>query len=430
MKPGFLIIATLGLGALAGHYLLQDNGYVLLSFRGYVVEMSVPVAVFLMVLAYLGVRLFAWLWRVPRDLGEATARARVRWAGRQATRGYIAIAEGKLAHGERLLTRGARRSGAPLMNYLAAARLAHQQNDAARRDGWLHMALEQEPAAADAVLLAQAEMQMDDQAFDRALATLERIREHNPKNGQALRLLAALYWRRQDWRPLVDLLPMLRAAPPLPQEKLNRWSTDAFTALLEAPGLDEPGLAALWDEVPKILRREPRLVLARARALSRCGAAAVAEAEIRRALRDQWDPGLIRFYGELQVPELSQQLKNAEGFLKERPEDPDLLLTVGRLSYRNQLWGKARSYLETSLAIRPTAEACEALGHLMQRIGDKEAAARAFQRGLSLMTEPGQGVPKLGRPDEDRSSRHSPKTSPTPERSAERGGAGATPVAK
>jgi HemY protein len=397
MKPGLAMIATLALGALAGHYLLQDNGYVLLSFRGYVIEMSVPVALFVLLLAYLAVRLLAWIWRVPRELGEATARARVRWAGRQATRGYIAIAEGKLAHGERLLTRGARRSGAPLMNYLAAARLAHQQNDAARRDGWLQLAYEQEPAAADAVLLAQAEMQMDDQDFDRALATLERIREHNPRHGQALRLLAALYWRRGDWRPLVDLLPALRAVPPLPAEKLHRWSIDAFAALLADPALDEPGIGALWEDVPKVLRREPRLLLARARALALCGLAAVAEAEIRRALRDQWDPALIRFYGELQVAELSQHLKNAEAFLRERPEDPDLLLTVGRLSFRNQLWGKARSYLETSLAIRPDAETCEALGQLMQRLGDKEGAARTFERGLSLATGK-SAVPKLERP--------------------------------
>lgn len=395
MKAGLAIVVTLALGALAGHYLMEENGYVLLSFRGYVVEMSVPVALFMLLLGYLAVRFLVWIWRVPRELGEATARARVRWAGRQATRGYIAIAEGKLAHGERLLTRGARRSGAPLMNYLAAARLAHQQNDADRRDGWLQLAFEQEPAAADAVLLAQAEMQMDDQAFDKALATLGRIREHNPRHGQALKLLAALYWRRKEWRPLVDLLPALRAVPPLPPEKLNRWTTDAFEALLADPSLDEAGVGRLWDEVPKALRRDPRLVLARARALARCGAAAVADAEIRRALRDQWDAGLIRLYGELQLPEVAQQLKNAEVFLRERPEDPDLLLAVGRLSYRNQLWGKARSYLETSLSIRPTAETCEALGQLLQRIGDKEAAAKAFQRGLALRNEADAALPRL-----------------------------------
>lgn len=412
MTAGLAIIAALALGALAGHFLLQDNGYVLLSFGGYVVEMSVPVALFILVLAYLAVRTLAWIWQVPRQLGEATARARVRWAGRQATRGYIAIAEGKLEQGEKLLTRGARRSGAPLMNYLAAARLAHQQSDPARRDGWLQLAYDQEPAAADAVLLAKAEMQMDDQDFDAALATLDRIREHTPRHGPALRLLAALYWRRKDWRALVDLLPSLRSAPPLPPEKLNRWTIDAFSAVLADASLDEEGIGKLWDQVPKTLRQEPKLVLARAQALARCGAVAVAEAQIRRALRDHWDADLVGFYGKLDVPETAQHLKSAEAFLKERPEDPDLLLAVGRLSFRNQLWGKARSYLETSLAIRPTAETCEVLGQLMERIGDKEAAAKAFRRGLALITQSGG----------EQQSGLAPVPRGTP--------AGATPVAK
>jgi HemY protein len=65
------------------------------------------------------------------------------------------------------------------------------------------------------------------------------------------------------------------------------------------------------------------------------------------------------------------------------------------LSYRNQLWGKARSYLETSLAMRPAAETFEALGQLMERIGDKEAAAKAYQRGLTMRTIGDAGVSGL-----------------------------------
>jgi HemY protein len=392
MKAGLGIVIMLALGALAGHFLLQENGYVLVNFQGYVVEMSVPVAIFLLALAYLALRLVVWIWRAPRRLGEATARARVRWAGRQATRGFIAIAEGRFARGERLLTKGARRSGAALMNYLAAARLAHMQNDPLRRDGWLQLAFEQEPAAVDVVLLTQAEMQMDDQAFEQALATLNRVREHNPRHGQALKLLGALHWRRQDWPALKALLPELRAAPMLPADKLNRWTVDAFSALLGQPDLDETGIGRLWDEVPKGLRREPALVRARIGALVRAGALAVAEAEICRALRDDWDPVLMLMYGELPLPDASQQLKSAEAFLRERPEDPDLLLVVGRLSFRNQLWGKARSYLETSLAIRPAVETWQALGRLMDRIGDKDAAAKAWQKGLEMSMKAAEGT--------------------------------------
>ena len=74
-----------------------------------------------------------------------------------------------------------------------------------------------------------------------------------------------------------------------------------------------------------------------------------------------------------------------------------LLLACARLCIRAELYGKARSYLETSLAIRPDAETCEALGQLMQRLGDKEGAAKAFQRGLALVNERAE-PPRLERP--------------------------------
>jgi HemY protein len=61
-----------------------------------------------------------------------------------------------------------------------------------------------------------------------------------------------------------------------------------------------------------------------------------------------------------------------------------LLLTAARLCVRNELWGKARSYFETSNAIRPSAETWHDLGQLMLHIGDYEAASRSFETGLTL----------------------------------------------
>ncbi|MDP6617452.1 MAG: hypothetical protein QF790_09845, partial [Gammaproteobacteria bacterium] len=73
MKSGFAVILSLIIGALAANYLLQDNGYVLIHFRGTLVEMSVPILVLVLVLAYLAVRFFVRLWRAPRQLGEMAA---------------------------------------------------------------------------------------------------------------------------------------------------------------------------------------------------------------------------------------------------------------------------------------------------------------------------------------------------------------------
>ena len=56
MKLGVAAVLAMLLGAFAAHFLLADRGYVLVNFRGYVIEMSVPGLVIVLVLSYLVVR--------------------------------------------------------------------------------------------------------------------------------------------------------------------------------------------------------------------------------------------------------------------------------------------------------------------------------------------------------------------------------------
>jgi len=384
MKVGLVVILALIVGALAAHLVLADNGYVLVNFRGYVIETSVPILALVLVLGYLAVRVLVQVWRAPRKLGEAWARARINYAGRQATKGYIALAEGRLARGERLLTRGARQSETPLLNYLAAARAAQMQGDRSRRDSWLRMACEQEPAARDAVLLTQAELQLEDGQYGEALASLNRVRERHPTHAQALKLLGELHYRRKEWQPLAELLPLLRRRGNVPVEMLDEWSVDAYGNIMTSVRLDRVALDKVWEDIPRHLRREPRLTLTRAQALIACGATEDAEAEIRRTLREDWSEALINLYGELPVADPAAHLKRIEASLRERPEDAALLLAAGRASVRHQLWGKARSYLEASLAIRPAPETYRALGQLMARVGETQSASKAYERGLAM----------------------------------------------
>ncbi|HHQ14386.1 MAG TPA: tetratricopeptide repeat protein [Chromatiales bacterium] len=388
MRLGLLVLLVLAMGSVAAHFLLQDNGYVLINFRGYSVEMSLPILLFLLVVAYLLVRLIIRIWRAPRELGAAAGRASARRAGQQTTKGLIALSEGKLSRGERLLTKAASNSPAPLLHYLTAARAAQMQGDHERRDDWLRIAYEQDPGAVNAVLLTQAELQMYHGEPEQALASLNRILEKHPQHPEALRLLATLRDHEQDWKALAELLPALRKQKNIPPEQLEKWTLDAWRGLLSEPDLDRAGIEQLWKALPRAMRKHPELIRARLQALVRCHALTEAAAEISKALKKNWDESLVRLYGEIEPRNPAEQLAKLESWLRERPEDPELLLAAGRACVRNQLWGKARSYFESSLAVRPSAEAYGALGQLMLRIGEDAAATDAFCRGLAL----GQGV--------------------------------------
>ncbi|MDP6437070.1 MAG: heme biosynthesis HemY N-terminal domain-containing protein [Gammaproteobacteria bacterium] len=394
MKSGFAVILSLIIGALAANYLLQDNGYVLIHFRGTLVEMSVPILVLVLVLAYLAVRFFVRLWRAPRQLGEMAAHRRMRKAGDRIVRGYIEMGEGNFARGEKLLTKGVRNSETPLLNYLVAARAAQAQGDRERRDNWLKMAYDQEPRAAVAVLLTQAELQLENDEFEIARATLNKVLELTPRNPEGLRLKAELCISEKDWAELEELLPKLLKLGHVPEEVLDEWYVTTWCALL-GEAVDNPGrIKALWKALPRRLREQAKILRARIRALIADGQVEEAENIIRKALNNEWSEGLILLYGELEFKNPATLLNRAESWLRQRPEDPALLLTAARLCERTELWGKARSYYESSNGIRPSPQTWHELGQLMLRLGEEDAASEAFEKGLTL-SYGGPDVPRI-----------------------------------
>ena len=398
MRVGLWGLAAVFLGAFAAHFLLQDRGYVLINFLGYVVEMSVPALVVTLAVGYAGIRVALALWRAPRRLGEAVAERRVKRAGEKLTRGLISIAEGDWSRGERLLTQGLRGTDAPLINYLMAARAAQLQGSDGRRDDWLKLAYEELPEAETAVLLTQAELQIEHAEFERALATLSRIQEALPNHPVALGLLAKLYQALEDWDRLIALLPRLGDAR-LGSEELESVAASALEVYTSRPGLAYEQLETLWGELPPQLRRAPRLMGLHALALGGLGRGSEAEREIRGALKKSWDEELVLAYGRIQSGDAEKQLKRAEGWLKVHPEDGALLLTAARLCMAVELWGKARSYLESSLAMAPRTDAYALYGRLLNQLGEEGNAALAFRSGLGLVTGAIDELPALDVPE-------------------------------
>lgn len=395
MRLGLLVLLVLAVGSVAGHFLLVDNGYVLIQFRGYAVEMSLPVLAFLALLAYVVIRSVVRIWQAPRELGAAVGRVRARRAGRKVSKGLAALAEGKLVRGERLLTSAAPSSQAPVLHYLQAARIAQMQGDTDRRDNWLQLASQQGREGIEAVLLTRAELDLARGERKAARASLEKLLETRPQHPEGLRLLASIHHADGDWPRLAELLPQLRRLRSMQRAQLDAWTTAAWQHLLADPDLDGAALGELWQSLPRHLRKDRVLVRERLRALARQGASKEVEAEVRRALTAGWDPELAALYADLELADSSRQLTNLENWLRERPEDPELLLATGRVCVRRELWGKARSYLESSLAIRPDPVAYNALGQLMLTIGEESAATEAFRKGLTLGYGGAPEVPRL-----------------------------------
>ena len=134
------------------------------------------------------------------------------------------------------------------------------------------------------------------------------------------------------------------------------------------------------------MRADPAIFTIYARAAARCGGHDKLEKVLRKALKTAWHPGLVAVYGELETSRPSNHLRYLEAWLARRGDDPDLLLAAARLCLQNQLWGKARSYLESSLSLRPEPHAYRLYGQLLEKMGETDAAAEAFRQGLETVT--------------------------------------------
>ena len=395
------LLGVLFLAIVVAVGLRTDNGYALLAWGDTTIEMSLAmlllVAVIVFGLAWALLRIVVGAWRLPSRLAALRRRQRLRKAQHSLTRGLIEMAEGRWRDGERSLLRYARHSPTPLPHYLVAARAAQMQGEHDRRDNHLKLAYETTPAATTAVLLTQAELQLADAQYERALATLSRLRELAPNHAFALRLLALLHERRGEWDTLHALLPELKRHDAFADAEFDALTIRVYRVRLVAAAArgDAEQAAVLWEELPRGLRQEPALVAPYAGALNAAARGDDAEVLLRSVLRQRWDDGLVLQYGQLRTSDPAKQLARAEAWLKERGDTPVLLLTCGRLCMRSGLWGKARSYLESSIASGARADTWHELAKLLQHTGEPDGAAECTQRGLLLALGADVGVDKL-----------------------------------
>lgn len=407
-----LLWLLLLLAVAAGLYLLSlaieaDRGYVLFAYQGFRYQSGLwaflgllLVVVLLYYLLKLTLRLLLSSTRLANPWSRLHRNRRVRLASEQ---GMLDLAEGRWARAQRQLTRAAEADSQPLMYYLGAARAANKLGEYEQSDALLERALNRQPQAELAIALTHAELQRNRGDSEAALQTLQAMRERHPGHHLVLRQLQRLYLQRQEWSALLGLLPELRKEKALPAAELDELERKTWRGRLAEVGDGglEQGEAALsslhkaWNHLSASLRHEPELIATYVEQLRRLGAQQEAEEVLRSALKRGYDSRLARFYGVLRGADPARQLQTAEHWLKQHPQDPALLLTLGRLSLQNQLWGKARDYFESSLKLERHPETCAELARLLAQLGELERSNQLLLESLGLLH---QGLPSLPQP--------------------------------
>ena len=389
-------LAAILLGSLIAVAVLRDNGYILIGYDVWTIEGSLALFILLDLIAfgliYFTIRFFVRLWQTPGQIKTWHHHRQLRLAQRALTRGLLEMAEGDWKGAEKRLLKYATRAETPLLNYLAAARAAQLQGAHERRDQYLQLAHESMPSADIAVSLTQAELQLAHQQLEQALATLQHLKNIAPKHVYVLKLLSELYQQLGDWQQIKELLPELKRRKACNQPELKSLEKRVNQySLQQAAGKDLAALESAWKQIPRASRSESSLVIDYARHLISLNepdkAIKAIDNCINKMKNENWNDEILEMFGNIKGLDPARQLTIAERWLQMKPEHPPLLLMLGRLSLKAELWGKARSYLETSLSISPQATTYQELGNLLEQMGEKEQAREYYRLGLNTGLE-------------------------------------------
>jgi HemY protein len=203
---------------------------------------------------------------------------------------------------------------------------------------------------------------------------------HTAAQRLELRALTAA-GRPAEIPPLVDQL-VKRKVYDAKQGELLRAT--AHAEALATFAHDAAGLRAYWARVPEGDRLQSKVARAAARSFLQLGADRDAADVLARSLERNWDPSLLLTYAECRAPDPTRQLETAERWLVTHNQDATLLYALGRLCERQQLWGKAQTYLEASLALDNHWRAHVALGEMLAKLGRQEEANAHLAAALRL----------------------------------------------
>ncbi|MCW9047754.1 MAG: heme biosynthesis protein HemY [Gammaproteobacteria bacterium] len=364
-------------------------GYVVFSFAEYTVETSF---IFMMGFLAIGFFVFYYFLRIVSRLLYFPNYMSQRHSNRQSERsknalvkGLIEMSEGRFEQAEKILIKQADNSDTSLLNYLMAARSAQQIAAYDRRDEYLRLAHEVTPSADIAIGLTQAELQLSHKQFEQALATLNHLSSVSPKHGYVKKLQARTYKQLGDWDSLVPILEDVRRLKAVEEGQLEKYEVDAYLGMLKnsIKHTDGDKTEQIWQQMPKRLKNNSELIYLYSRYLYKQKKEADAEVLIRNKLSESWHDELAILYSNLTVGDCTKQLETAETWLHGQSRNAILLLVLGKLCLSCQLWGKARGYFESSIGIKPTAEAYLKLAELLDgKMDEHEEAQKLYQLGL------------------------------------------------
>jgi len=365
-----------------------DPGYLLIAFGSTTFETSLFALLVAFIVLYVVIKLILivlrWInpWHLIR-FGR-NYKENLRANSRSKTiEGLLYFTRGSWESSYNLLKKGMKDSDASVVNYLAAAYAAHQQGNKEAWMNYLETAEGKYPAARSTINSLKAQLLFKSNQLEQCVAVLQQMKTSSLNDASLLKLLKEVYLKLNDWEQLEKLLPALEKNNVIDNEEAGLIRVRIFMENLywtsnQRVDFSNAELGAqlekAWKKGPAFYKQDERIVKHYVEILFKLDQKEQAGKAIEVALNKNWSDELIKRYGELDFGTPHRQLIIAESWIQGRPGNASLLVTLGRLAMRNELWGKARKYFDTSIEVAPQAEAHGELARLLKCLGEEQLA--------------------------------------------------------
>lgn len=304
-------------------------------------------------------------------------------------RAGLAFFEGRFQFAEREAERVLRNKQGHHSRALAlliAAHSADQIDDMAKRDQYLHeiAKLPEKQQLSRYLLLARSALaRHDDVGAKNALQAATKI---NPNLTQVVKLQLRYDWEQGNPHGVLQQITKLGRADVLSDSELRSYRHWAYQRILENAN-DPSELKTTLKMIPAI-EHESSLCVDIVKKYLQLGMYPQALKYVKKYYSLNFNPTLLLLFSQANqyssTKEQQKSIEIAEKWLEQRPHDPHLLLLLGELSYEQKLWGKAKSYLESSLQVANNNVARLLLAKVLEHSGQQAAAEQ--QRNQVLAT--------------------------------------------
>ncbi|CED70163.1 protein HemY [Aliivibrio wodanis] len=384
-----LAIVLVG-GLIVGTTFADQQGYVLISIAETTIEMSLTTLVIFIGALIAGLFVLEMIVKRILSVGSFTrgwfSARHLRKARYNTFKGMIKLHEGEWKDAERLITKGGRHNDFPLLNYLAAAEAAQGRQQIEQRDHYLKLASEQSDSRL-AVALTSAKLQMREQQYELALATLQSVKVDYPRNPVLLELLKECYLALNEWQPLKNIIHPLTKANLITEQQALELEEKAECGLMEfiATNQGTVGLLDHWNSLPKKLKKHVPVLVCLIKQLHARKADSEAYIILRDNLKKRSDDRLVELLPTLNLADYHPVTVLLEEMVNHDARNPVVQSTLAQLYMRIEKWQPAREHFEAALAIREDMSDYAYLARVLDKQNHKQDAANLSRKALIMV---------------------------------------------